>query len=150
NATEWSLYAGSPGSTPRDQIAQLAQCWVKRVLSRLNPFEARVQDFAKAATNNYVSMIIQLGGRYEGPAALNSDPNNINQLGLIEAYTTVMRRAMQLSVDGTPPVNYGPANNAILLVASRLVDFYTLLGNEAYADAQDPTIGISTGGGSYL
>src|SRR5690606_7351412 len=34
--------------------------------------------------------------------------------------------------------------------ASRLVDFYTLLGNEAYADAQDPTIGIETTGGEYM
>lgn len=150
NQSEWSLYAGSPGSTPLDQIAQLAQGWVKRVLARLNPFEARVQDFAKAATNNYVSMLIQLGERYEGPVALNNDPDNLNQLGLIEAYTTVMRRAMQLSVDGTPPVNYPPANNAILLVASRLVDFYTLLGNEAYADAQDPTIGITTSDSDVL
>jgi hypothetical protein len=60
-----------------------------------------------------------------------------------------MRRALQLSVDSTPPVNYEPANAAILLVASRLVDFYTLLGNEAYADAQDPTIAITTDGGNF-
>ena len=77
---------------------------------------------------------------------MNNDPDNLNSMGLIEAYTTVMRRALQLSADATPPVDYGPANAAVLLVASRLVDFYTLLGNEAYADAQDPTIGIDTGG----
>lgn len=149
NDTEWSLWAGSPGATPLNQLAQLAEGWVKRVLGRLNPFEARVQDFARAATNNYASMLIQLGERYEGPVALNNDPDNLNSLGLIEAYTTVMRRALQLSVDGTPPINYGPVNNAILLVASRLVDFYTLLGNEAYADAQDPTIGITTNNGQF-
>jgi hypothetical protein len=149
NQTNWSLWAGQPGSTPINQRAQLAIGWVKRVLSRLNPFEARVQNFAQAATNNYASMLIQLGERYEGPVALNNDPNNLNSLGLIEAYTTVMRRALQLSVDATPPVDYGPANAAILLVASRLVDFYTLLGNEAYADAQDPTIGITTSGGTF-
>jgi hypothetical protein len=149
NETNWSLWAGSPGSTPTHPLAQLAEGWVKRVVRRLNPFEARVQDFAQAATNNYVSMLIQLGERYEGPVALNNDPDNLNQLGLIEAYSTVMRRAMQLSIDGTPPVNYGPANNAILLVASRLVDFYTLLGNEAFADAQDPTVGITTNDGEF-
>ena len=121
---------------------------MKRVLKRLNPFEARVQNFAQAATNNYASMLVQLGERYEGDVALNNDPDNLNSIGLIEAYTTVMRRAMSLSVDSTPPVNYGPANKAILLVASRLVDFYTLLGNEAYADAQDPMIGISSEGGT--
>ena len=150
NDTNWSVFAGNPGATPLEPLAQLAEGWVKRVLDRLNPFEARVQDFAQAATNNYVSMLIQLGERYEGPVALNDDPDNLNQLGLIEAYTTVMRRAMQLSVDGTPPVDYPPANNAILLVASRLVDFYTLLGNEAFADAQDPTIGIGTSDGDFF
>jgi hypothetical protein len=148
NGSEWSLWAGQPGGTPLDQRAQLAEGWVKRVLKRLNPFEARVQNFAQAATNNYASMLVQLGERYEGDVALNNDPDNLNSIGLIEAYTTVMRRAMSLSVDSTPPVNYGPANKAILLVASRLVDFYTLLGNEAYADAQDPMIGISSEGGT--
>src|SRR5690606_2688963 len=33
--------------------------------------------------------------------------------------------------------------------ASRLVDFYTLLGNEAYADAQHPTIAITAAGGQF-
>ncbi|MEE4329970.1 MAG: hypothetical protein V2J10_03830, partial [Wenzhouxiangella sp.] len=149
NANDWSLWAGSPGGTPRDLEPQLAEGWVKRVLARLNPFEARVQDFAQSATNNFASMLIQLGERYEGPVALNNDPDNLNSMGLIEAYTTVLRRALSLSVDGTPPVNYGPANTAILQVASRLVEFYTLLGNEAYADAQDPTIGITTNSGEF-
>ena len=149
NDVEWSLWAGSPGGTPLEPLAQLAEGWVKRVLNRLNPFEARVQNFAQAATNNYASMLIQLGERFEGPIALNNDPDNLNSIGLIEAYTTVMRRALQLSVDGTPPVNFGPANNAILLVASRIVEFYTLLGNEAFADAQDPTIGITTNDGNF-
>ncbi|MDJ1141241.1 SBBP repeat-containing protein [Marinicella sp. X102] len=144
NGSEWSLWAGQPGATPLNERAQLAEGWVKRVLKRLNPFEARVQNFAQAGTNNYASMLIQLGERYEGDIAMNNDPDNLNSIGLIEAYTTVMRRALSLSVNSTPPVNYEPANNAILLVASRLVDFYTLLGNEAYADAQDPMIGIST------
>ena len=150
NTNKWSLWAGQPGATPLAPRAQLAEGWVKRVLGRLNPFEARVQDFGESETNNYVSMLIQLGERYSGPVALNNDADNLNSMGLIEAYTTVMRRALQLSADSTPPIDYGPANAAVLLVASRLVDFYTLLGNEAYADAQDPTIGIETTGGEYM
>ncbi|HMN34881.1 MAG TPA: hypothetical protein PKE36_05665 [Chiayiivirga sp.] len=146
---QWSLWAGQPGATPTGPRAQLAEGWVKRVLGRLNPFEARVQDFGSSETNNYASMLIQLGERYSGPIALNSDPDNLNSIGLIEAYTTVMRRALQLSADSTPPIDYGPANAAVLLVASRLADFYTLLGNEAYADAQDPTIAIDSNGGTY-
>jgi hypothetical protein len=149
NVSKWSLYAGQPGATPVNQRAQLAQGWVKRVLGRLNPFEARVQNFGAAETNNFSSMLIQLGERYAGPIALNNDPGNLNSIGLIEAYTTVMLRALSLSADATPPIDYGPANNAILLVASRLVDFYTLLGNEAYADAQDPTVAITTAAGTF-
>jgi hypothetical protein len=145
NQSEYSLFAGNPAASPRNPSPQLAEGWVKRVLKRLNPFEARVQNFAQAATNNTVSMLAQLGTRFEGSVPLNSNPENLNSLGLIEAYTTILNRAMSLSVDATPSVNYGPANDAILLVASRLVEFYTLLGNEAFADSQDPTIGITTG-----
>ena len=149
NQTDWSLWAGQPGATALTEQGKLAQGWVKRVLNRLNPFDERVKDFAKAATNNFASMLVQLGERYEGDIAMNNDPDNLNSIGLIEAYTTVMKRAMALSIDSTPPVNYDPANTAILQVASRIVDFYTLLGNEAYADAQDPMIGISTDDGSF-
>ena len=146
---DWSLWAGQPGSTPLDPRAQLAEGWVKRVVRRLNPFEARVQDFHASATNTYASMLVQLGERYEGDIAFTNDPDYLNAIGLIEAYETVMRRAMMLSVDATPPVDYGPANSAILNVASRISDFYALLGNEAYADAQDPTVGISTDNVQY-
>ncbi|RFF32026.1 hypothetical protein DZC52_03265 [Wenzhouxiangella sediminis] len=146
NQSEWSLWAGSPGATPLDQRAQLGLGWVKRVIERLNPFEARVQDFHSSPTNTYSSMLTQLGERYEGDIPLTSNPEVLNDIGLIEAYTTVMRRAMDLSVNAVPPVDYGPVNKAILNVATRIVDFYALLGNEAYADAQDPTVGLLTSG----
>ena len=149
NQTQWSIYAGQPGATLLDPRAQLAEGWIKRVVRRLDPFEARVQDFHRNETNTYASMLVQLGERFEGPIALNSDPDNLNNIGLIEAYETVKRRGLSLSVDATPPVNYGPANNAILLVTSRISDFYMLLGNEAYADAQDPTVGITTGDAEF-
>lgn len=146
NQSEWSLWAGGPGATPTDQRAQLGLGWVKRVVDRLNPFEARVQDFHSSETNTYASMLTQLGERYEGDIPLTSNPEVLNDIGLIEAYTTVMRRAMDLSVNAVPPVDYGPVNKAILNVATRLADFYALLGNEAYADAQDPTVGVMTSG----
>lgn len=146
NQVDWSLWAGQPGGTPLEQRAQLAEGWVKRVLDRLNPFEARVLDFHSSPVDTFSSMLVQLGERYEGDVPLTSDPGVINELGLIEAYTTVMRRALNLSASATPPVDYGPVNNAVLLVATRLLDFYALLGNEAYADAQDPMINILTTG----
>ncbi len=144
NDTKWSIFAGQPGSTPGDPRAQFAQGWVKRVFTRLNPFDARVAAFHTAPTNTFASMIAQVGQRYEGPIALSDDPDNLNQIGLIEAYQTVMRRAMELSIDADSPINHEATNAAILNAASRISDFYMLLGNEAYADAQDPTVGIST------
>ncbi len=144
NQTTWSLWAGQPGATPTDPRAQLAEGWVKRVLEGLNPFEARVRDFHRTATNTFASMIEQLGPRYEGDIALNPSADNLNSIGLIEAYETVLHRARMLSIDGTPPVDYGPANNAILDVTTKIAQFYGLLGNEAYADAVDPTVGITT------
>lgn len=144
NGSDFTVPAGQPGSTPTDLRAQLSLGWVKRVVAGLNPFDARVAEFHRAATNTFASMIAQLGKRYEGPIAFSDDPENLNGIGLIEAYETVFRRAQQLSIDSNPPVNYEPANAALLNIGSRLVDFYLLLGNEAYADAQDPTIGITT------
>lgn len=144
----WSIFAGQP-SPPTDPKGQLAEGWVKRVVKGLGPFEARVKDFHSGPTNTYASMLYQLGERYEGDIALNDSPDNLNAIGLISAYQTVLNRAKKLSIEGTPPIDYAPVNNAILLVASRLADFYTLLGNEAYSDASDPMIGFGTGSGEY-
>ncbi len=85
-------------------------------------------------------MLIQAGERYEGDIALNPDGTSVNSVGLIEAYSTVLNRGKRLSIEGFPPVGNDPANNALLLAASRLSDLYMLLGNEAFSDAQDPTI----------
>ncbi|HWQ91160.1 MAG TPA: hypothetical protein VN673_05780, partial [Clostridia bacterium] len=130
---------------------QLAPGWIKRVVGRINPFtqraegdglegaETRFAAFNKAV-NTIVSMISQAGPRFEGSIPFNADA--VNNFGLIEIYETVLKRGMDLSIAGNPPVNYGPANDALLLAAGRLSDLYMLLGNEAYADASDPTIAI--------
>src|SRR5690606_29150020 len=49
-----------------------------------------------------------------------------------------------LTVRNGIPITPG-LGNAIELASTRLLDFYTLLGGEAYSDALDPTIGISGG-----
>jgi hypothetical protein len=144
----WSIFAGQP-SPPTDPKGQLAEGWIKRVVKGLGPFEQRVKDFHSGPTNTYASMLFQIGERYEGDIALNDSPDNLNAIGLISAYQTVLNRAKKLSIEGTPPIDYAPVNNAILLVASRLADFYTLLGNEAYGDAADPMIGFGTGSDVY-
>lgn len=134
---EWS-----PWTTP-----MLAEGWIKRVLAGIGPFEQRIQDYQDTQVNTIVSMISQAGARAVGDVALNLGA--VNNAGLIEVYETVLRRGMGLSIDGAPPVDYPPANDALLLAAGRLADLYMLLGNEAYADAADPTIAFGTDDGIY-
>lgn len=145
----WSGWVGDPAGTPDQPRAALAEGWVKRVIRGLNPFDARTADFHSAPSQTFASMLIQAGRRYEGPIAFNPSADAINSVGLIEAYTTVLNRARGLSIDGVPSVDFNPANNSILLAASRISDLYMVLGNEAYADAADPTVGFGTGSQEY-
>ena len=123
---------------------QLAEGWIKRVLAGINPFQQRVKDLYNNAVNTDVSVISQAGRRWEGAIALNL--KNINNSGLVEIYETVLRRGRELSIDAG--INYGPANDALLLVAGYLNDLYSLLGDEAKADAANPTIATGTGDGT--
>ena len=144
----WSEWIGDP-SVKSKTWPMLAEGWIKRVVRGLNPFDERVSDFQNNQASTKVSMVQQAGADYEGDIAFNPDGGYLNSIGLIEAYETVLRRGKSLSTDGTPPVNYQPANDALLLVTSRIADLYTLLGNEAMADAADPSIGFTTSSGEY-
>ena len=128
---------------------QLHESWVKRVMRSINLFDQRVSVFHESEVNTLVSVISQLGERYEGDVALNDDPDNLNNVGLIELYETLLRRAKDFSIEGTPAQNDEVANRTLQYASSRLADLYMLLGNEAYADAQDPTIGFGTGSSEY-
>ncbi len=139
----YSDFTGDPAATT-DPLAVFVPGWIKRVLEGINAFDQRIKDFRNNEATTYVNMISQAGGRYEGDTALNADA--VNSVGLIELYETILRRGVKLSIEGTPSQTNGPTNNALLLVASRLSDLYMLLGNEAYSDAQDPTVGIGDGG----
>jgi len=142
----WSEWVGAPGLDPPE--AQLAEGWIKRVTRALNPFDARTDDFRNSKVNTYASLLVSAGKRYEGPIAFNPDADAINSIGLIEAYETVLRRGRQLSIDAAPAVrDDSAANQALLHAASKISDLYVLLANEAFADAQDPTIGYSTSDG---
>jgi hypothetical protein len=123
----------------------LAEGWIKRVLAGINPFGQRVTDLFNNTVNADASVLVQAGRRYEGDIALNLE--NINNYGLIEIYETVLKRGRGLSIDAG--INFGPANDALLLAAGYLNDLYMLVGNEAYADAANPTIGIGTKDGQY-
>ena len=146
--TNWSDWIGDP-SNKSEPAAMLAEGWVKRVIRGLNPFDARSTDFNSAQASTVVSMLQQAGSRYEGDIAFNPDPSYLNSIGLIEAYQTVLNRGIGLSIEGVPSVNYAPANQALLMAASRIADLYSLLGNDAMADAADPTIGFTTSSDTY-
>lgn len=132
-----------------DYRAQLAQGWIKRVLDAVNPYEARIRDFDGDNPSTQASMIAQFGPRYEGPVALNPSKNVIENVGLIELYQTILNRGKSLSVDLSQPVSTPAISNALQLASTRISDFYMLLGNEAYVDAEDPTIGHGTDSTDY-
>ncbi|MDF3130171.1 hypothetical protein P0Y35_13270 [Kiritimatiellaeota bacterium B1221] len=128
-------------------VPALAFGWVKRVLDRINAYEARITDFYNnGSPATYTSMIQQAGTRPLGPVSLSSDKDVIENVGLIALYQTVLDRALTL-VEGT--VATDGVQQALLLAATRISDFYMLLGNEAYSDALDPTIGLGTGSVEY-
>ena len=120
--------------------AQLAEGWIKRVKRGMNPFDQRVGDFTDTRVATYVSMIEQLGEPYSDVVAFSCDPEYVNSLGLIELYQAVLYRGKGFTID--LGVQYPPTDQALILMAGNLADFYMLLANEAYGDASDPTVGI--------
>lgn len=124
---------------------QFAEGYVKRVLAGINPFNQRTSDLNNNAVNTGASILTQAGKRYEGDIALNQDA--LNSYGLIEIYETVLNRARNLSINAG--INYGPANDSLLLAAGYLSDLYKLVGDEAADDADNPTIGIGTKDKTY-
>jgi hypothetical protein len=125
----------------------LAEGWIKRVVNGINPFEQKIHSYQDNSVNTIVSMISQAGARSVGNVPLNQQA--ADSFGLIEIYETVFKRGIDLSIQGTPAVNYPPANDALLLAAGRIADLYMLLANEAFADAADPTIAFGTEDGTY-
>ena len=114
----------------------LAPGWVKRAMTGVNPFEQIFHDRVANAVDTRVTMISQAGGPYEGDVALNLPA--ASSAGLIATYQTIFNRAKAFSID--TGLSDPGMNQTLLFAASRLHDLYMLLGNEAFADAQDPTI----------
>ena len=143
------LYSSAPAETATNWSAwtspQLAEGWIKRVLAGINPFNQRITDLFNNAVNTDASILTEAGHRWEGDVALNLD--TINNYGLIEIYETILRRGRSISIESG--YNYGPANDALLLAAGYLSDLYMMIGNEAWADAANPTIGIGTANNTY-
>ena len=143
---QWAGAANSPQLQADGSfkfIPQLVMGWVKRVLDRINPYEARYTDFLdNESPATYSSMIQEAGKPFNGDVALNSDKNVVENVGLIELYETVLDRAKALTLDEQGGATQG-TSAALLLAATRLASLYELLAREAYSDAQNPTIPVT-------
>lgn len=126
----------------------LVEGWIKRVLGRINLFEQANTNYDDYEVNTIANMLAQSGTRWIGSVPLNTDA--VDDFGLISVYETILQRGIKLSIEGNPPtVRDSGVSRALLLAAAQLGNLYTLFGNEAYADAADPTIGfVTTGAGS--
>ncbi|MFM1770653.1 MAG: hypothetical protein RJA22_3182 [Verrucomicrobiota bacterium] len=138
---QWAGAANSPqlqADGSRRYLPQLVMGWVKRVLDQINAYEARYSaTFNGDAPATYSSMLMEAGGPYIGPVALNADKNSLENVGLIQLYETVLQRAKDLTAG--PNANPG-TDQALLLAATRLAALYRLLGGEAYFDAQSAIV----------
>ena len=105
-------------------------------MTGINPFMQTYQDMLDNAVDTRSTMISEAGGPYQGDIALNLDA--ASQAGLIPTYETIFHRAMEFSL--LAGISDDDINQTLIFAASRLNDLYDLLGNEAYADAEDPTV----------
>lgn len=123
----------------------LAEGWLQRVMNSVTPFTQRMRDLYANEAETTVSMIQQAGGPYQGDVALNQD--NLTQVGLIQLYQTLLNKAESLSIAMGADVvgmNNADVNSQLLMAVERLADLYMVLGNEAYTDAMNPTVGFGT------
>ena len=124
--TEWSGWTDE----------QLAEGWVQRVLNSVTPFAQRVEDFYANPSDISFTMLEQIGGPYQGDVALNND--NLTDVGLLELYQTIFNKAESILIAaGGENVDL---SKQLILAATRMGEFYSLLGAEAYSDAKNPLI----------
>jgi hypothetical protein len=119
----------------------IAESWVKRSMNAINPYNQRITTYQSNLPDYTINMIALAGEPYLGDVALN--PDKLNDFGLIEIYWTIFNRARNMAA-ALPNGGDQGINDTLRYAATRLNALYVLLGNEAYADAQDPTIGFGT------
>jgi hypothetical protein len=127
---------GPTGTNWSTWVYQFAPGWVQRVMNGINPFQQCYADKVAQAVDTRTSMLEMAGPPYLGDVALNKDAACSG--GLIPLYQTVLNRAADFSIN--TGIDDNPANQALKFAVTRLNDLYMFLGNEAYADAMDPTI----------
>ena len=133
--TNWSAWA-TPAFAPG---------WIKRVTQSIDPIAGQTQNLYNNPATTTASLIALAGSRWNGDVPLNAATLTNN--GLIKVYETVLNKGKSLSINSG--INYGPANQALLLAAGYLSDFYMTLGNDAWANSLNPTIEIGTDNQTY-
>ena len=131
----WSVWADE----------QLAEGWLQRVLNSLTPFAQRVEDFYSNPSDMWFTMLEQIGKPYQGDVALNND--NLSQVGLLELYQTVFNRAESLLIAAGG--NNIDMSKQLILAQTRMGEFYSLLGAEAYSDAKNPLVSAGADGQQF-
>lgn len=124
---------------------QYQEGWIKRVLKAINPFDQRIRDLLNNKLNTQLTMIQQAGKPYEGDIPLNLEA--LDACGLIEIYETILREAKKLSIEVGEQAIGDPLALSLQMAAGRIAELYTILGNEAYADALNPTVDLGDASG---
>ena len=151
DSVTWKLLASAhPDWTDEDFWSpwadeQLAEGWLQRVLNSLTPFAQRVEDFYNNPSDIWYTMLEQIGRPYQGDVALNND--NLSEIGLLELYQTVFNRAESLLIAAGG--NNIDMSKQLILAQTRMGEFYSLLGAEAYSDAKNPLISTGTDGQQF-
>ena len=151
NSATWNLLAKEhPGWTDDDFWSawadeQLAEGWLQRVLNSITPFSQRVEDFYNNPSDIAFTMLEQIGKPYQGDVALNND--NLTEVGLLELYQTIFNRAESLLIAAGG--NNVDMSKQLMLAQTRMGEFYSLLGAEAYSDAKNPLISAGADGQQF-
>ncbi|SPE59672.1 hypothetical protein SBV1_340039 [Verrucomicrobia bacterium] len=123
----------------------LAEGWISRVTQAIDPIAGQTQNLYNNPAETTASLIELAGSRWTGNVPLNAA--SLTNNGLIQLYETVLNFGESLSIHAG--INYGPANQSLLLAAGYLNDLYSTLGNAAWADSLNPTIGFGTDNQTY-
>jgi hypothetical protein len=139
--------AANPGDTNWSPWTApvLAPGYISRVVAGINPFDQTTTDLFDNPVNTTGTVIAEAGPRWTGDVALNAQ--TLTNTGLIAIYETVLHQGENISINAG--YNYGPANSALLLITGYLNDLYNDVANDAWANAQNPTISIGTDNTTY-
>lgn len=136
--TPWTGNTVDAGDGPRPAVMV---GWARQVIGRFNAYDPRQQDLSQAGETTALSLIQLAGPRYENDVSFD-EGEGLADRGLIQTYTTLLRRVRALTFAGGAESTPG-LNDQMLDVAARISDLYRALGDEAVADFADPSVAVT-------